>query len=141
VQYFADGTRFYDEFVVPRPVPEHVFTGELFVLIDGGCFSSTGHLSALLKYHGAGIFIGVETGGSFACNDASEGYTLKHTGLRIGLPRMTFRVATRGLAKGRGILPDHEIEPTIDDLISGRDVVREKAVSLIGTTERHGKNL
>jgi len=139
VQYFADGTLFYDEFVVPRPVPEHVFTGELFVLIDGGCFSSTGHLSALLKYHGAGTFIGIETGGSFACNDASEEYTLKHSGLKLGLPRMTFRVVAPGLTKGRGILPDHEIRPTIDDLINGRDVVREKAISLIGTTERRGE--
>jgi hypothetical protein len=130
VQYFADGTPFYDEFVVPRPVPENVFTGELFVLIDGGSFSSTGHLVALLKYHGAGTFIGTETGGSYACNDASEAHSLKHTGLQLGLPRMTFQVAAAGLTKGRGILPDHEIEATIDDLLAGGDPVLEKAIEL-----------
>jgi hypothetical protein len=108
----------------------NVFTGELFVLIDGGSFSSTGHLVALLKYHGAGTFIGTETGGSYACNDASEAHSLKHTGLQLGLPRMTFQVAAAGLTKGRGILPDHEIEATIDDLLAGGDPVLEKAIEL-----------
>jgi hypothetical protein len=129
--YFAPGTRHYDDLVRPLPVPANVFTGALYVLIDGWCFSSTGHLCALLKHHGVGVFIGEETGGSYACNDASSSHVLNHTGIELNLPNETFRVAVDGLTKGRGILPDIPVQPTISDLIDGRDVVMEQAEALI----------
>jgi len=132
VQYFASGTPFYNDLVVPIPVPQIVFTGELFVLTDGWCFSSTGHLCALLRCHHRGVFVGEETGGSTACNDASKMFELKHTGLRLNLPRRTFAVAATCLPLAGGIPPDHHVQPTIEDLIAGRDVVLEKAISLIG---------
>jgi hypothetical protein len=113
-------------------VAENLFTGKLFILIDGGCFSTTGHLCALLKYHEVGVFLGTETGGSYACNDASQGHRLKHSGIELNLPNFTFRVAAVGLPRGGGIAPDHVIQPTIFDLIEGRDVVLEAALRLIG---------
>lgn len=133
VRYFASGTRFYKDLVSPIPVPEHVFTGELFVLTDGWCFSSTGHMLSLLRCHGRGVFVGEESGGSSACNDASKGHTLKHTGLYLNLPRRTFATSARCLPYGRGIPPDIEVQPTIRDLIAGRDVVMEKVISLFAS--------
>ena len=42
VRYFAAGTPSYNDLVRPIPVPRDVFTGELFLLTNGWCFSSTG---------------------------------------------------------------------------------------------------
>jgi len=131
VRYFATGTPFYPDLVRPIPIPQHVFTGKLFVLTDGWCFSSTSHMLSLLHCHHRGVFIGEESGGSSACNDASKMHELKHTGLRLNLPQRTFATSARCLPNGQGIPPDIEVQPTIHDLIAGRDIVLEKAISLI----------
>jgi hypothetical protein len=131
IRYFAAGTRFYRDLVRPIPVPDHVFTGELIVLTDGWCFSSTGHLLSLLRCHHRGVLVGEESGGSSACNDASQMHVLKHTNLRLNLPRRTFATSARCLPYGCGIPPDIEILPTIHDLIAGRDIVLEQAISLV----------
>jgi C-terminal processing protease CtpA/Prc len=130
-QYFATGTPFYPDLVKPLPVPRHVFTGKLIVLIDGWCFSSTGHMLSLLRCHRRGIFVGEESGGSSACNDASQMHVLQHTRVRLNLPRRTFATSARCLPYGQGISPDIEVQPTIQDLIAGRDVVLERAISLV----------
>ena len=43
---------------------------------DGGGASTTGHLCSLLKYNKIGTFIGEETGGTYACNDAHWSFHL-----------------------------------------------------------------
>jgi hypothetical protein len=133
VRYFAAGTRFYDDLVRPIPVPDNVFTGKLFVLTDGWCFSSTGHMLSLLRCLGRGVFVGEESGGSTACNDASREHVLDHTGIRINLPRATFATSAKCLPWGRGIPPGVPVSPSIDDIVAGRDVVLEKAISLAGS--------
>jgi hypothetical protein len=131
LRYFAGGTPVYDDLVRPIPVQRHVFAGELYVLMDGWCFSSTGHMLSLLRCHRRGVFVGEESGGSTACNDASRMHTMKHTRLQLNLPRRTFATSARCLPYGRGIPPDIEVQPTIHDLIAGRDIVLEKAISMI----------
>jgi len=134
VPYFAADTPYYTDLVVAQPVPDSVFRGELFVLIDGETFSSSTHLSALLRHHGRGVFIGEETGGCYVCNDASQTHVLEHTKVRVNVPRMAFAVAVQGMELGRGIRPDVAITPKIDDLVAGRDVVLEAAMQRIGST-------
>jgi hypothetical protein len=56
---------------------------------------------------------------------------MKQTGVRLNVPRRTFATSARCLPYGRGVPPDIEVQPTIHDLIAGRDVVLEKAISLI----------
>jgi hypothetical protein len=130
-RYFATGWPSYNELFRSLPVPQNVFSGKLVVLTDGWCFSSTSHMLSLLRCHRRGVFVGEESGGSSVCNDASRMHVLKHTGLRLNLPRRTFATSARCLPDGRGIPPDVEVRPTIHDLIAGRDVVLEKAISLI----------
>ncbi|MFH2037673.1 MAG: S41 family peptidase [Candidatus Zixiibacteriota bacterium] len=129
--YFSYDTPFYDDLKKPIQLSEYRFDGDLYILINGFCFSTTGHLLSLLKYYNRGTIIGEESGGSYACNDASGEYYLSNTGIRINLPRRTFKTAVDGLTKGRGIIPDIKIKPTIADLINGRDPVMENAVELI----------
>jgi hypothetical protein len=130
VPYFARRYRQYKKFARPIPRADNSFEGKIVILIDGGCFSSTGHLCAVLKYHGIGTFVGAETGGTYTCNDASKSITLDNTRLQVNMPRMTFTAAVRGMERSRGILPDHPVELTVDDLIMGRDTVMDFALSL-----------
>jgi hypothetical protein len=128
--YFAEGTPLYGPLTRALPPAQNAFSGRLIVLTDGACFSSTGHLCSLLRFHGLGTFLGEETGGSWATTDSSADYPLRRTGMRLRSSNAVYRTAVSGLPPGRGIVPDEEVEPGIEDLIAGRDPVMERALSL-----------
>ena len=113
-----------------QPAENH-FEGSLYVLIDGGSFSSTGHLISLLKYQGAAVFIGEESGAHYVCTDSSRDRTLTHTGINFHYSTEAWAVAVEGLEPGRGIMPDHEIIPTLDDYLNDNDPALDFALSLV----------
>lgn len=115
------------------------FRGNLYVLLDGGCFSTTGHLLSLVKHHNLGTLIGEESGGSYWCNGCNEIYTLPNTRLRLQCTRCTYETAVTGFSRGKGIMPDIEIKPTVEDLLEGRDRVMLFTLDLIrGSANPHG---
>lgn len=128
--YFAEGLG-YNELKVPLAPYDNNFNGNLFVLIDGGCFSSTGHFCSLVQYLTDAVFIGEETGGSFSCNDNHMEMTLSNTRIRSVIARTTYSTAVTGYEKGRGIMPDHKVIPTLDDKINGFDRAMEYVLNLI----------
>ncbi len=129
--YFAESApNFYPGLKRPVPLAADRFGGRLLVLMNGGSFSSTGHLLALLRSQGVGTFVGEESGGSFACSDGSITLSLRHTGLRFRCSTMVWEVAAAGLEPGRGIMPDHPVRQTVEDALSGRDTVLEYAMGL-----------
>ncbi|MBN2227734.1 MAG: hypothetical protein JW763_10265 [candidate division Zixibacteria bacterium] len=131
-QYFADNSApFYADLKRELDPIAPVFGGKLLVLIDGGCFSTTGHLLSILKYHRRGVFIGEESGGSYACNGGYKDMTLANSGINVLLPRTVFRTAVSGFARGKGIAPDFPVTPTIDDSVDDRDVIMQTAITLI----------
>ena len=131
VTYFANRYPQYDKFARPIPLAKNHYEGNLLVLIDGGCSSSTGHLCGVLATHRIGTFVGSVTGATYECNDASKSITLDNTKIRINMPRMTFTAAAQGLPRTMGIQPDYAAEPGIEGLVSGRDSVRDFALGLI----------
>jgi hypothetical protein len=135
VPYFARVYPQYESFAKPIPRAAGAFGGKLYVLINGKCFSSTGHFCGLLKYHKIGIFIGTESGGTYECNDARQMFELRNTRLRLFVARMTFTAAVKDLPRFRGIIPDIAVEPNISDYLSGIDPVRESALLLITGNE------
>ncbi|MGD9347708.1 MAG: S41 family peptidase, partial [Candidatus Aminicenantes bacterium] len=128
--YFAKEYRRYERLASPISPAERAFQGKLLVLINGGCFSSTPHLCALLKYHKIGTFVGTETGATYTCNGATREVKLNHTGAIAVVSRRPYAVAVEGFPDDRGILPDQRVMPRIDDLIKGRDVQKEYALRL-----------
>lgn len=120
-------------FKYKRPVKPHEyrFTGHLYTLIDGACFSTTGHLLALLKHHNLGIFVGEESGGGFMCTDGSRETTMRHTKVRLYSSTMIFRAATVGQTEGRGVMPDYRVTPSLADYLSGTDAIMNKALEII----------
>ena len=136
ITYFAKLYGQYFSLALPLPQPENRFTGSLYTLTNGRCFSSTGHLCALMKYHNIGTFVGSETGGTYTCNDAVKITTLENSQLQAQIARATFRVEVQGMRRDRGIQPDHIVEPRIEDVINGTDTVKEYVLKLLATTPK-----
>lgn len=128
--YFAEEYGKYARLASPIAPAKKVFQGRLIVLINGGCFSSTPHLCALLKYHKIGTFVGTEAGATYTCNGAAQEIKLSHTGFIAVVNRRSYAAAVNGFPKDRGILPDHFVMPRIEDLVKGRDVQKEFALQL-----------
>lgn len=121
--YFIERYGKYSDLAEPIEPAENRFAGELFVLIDGSNFSTTGHFCSLLKYHGRSVFVGTETGGTYTCNAAVKVFPLENTGLRLKIATGSFAAAVKGLPKNRGIIPQYPIETSLEDWIDGRDAV------------------
>jgi len=99
------------------------FKGEIYVLINGGCFSATSILSSNLKGSKRALFVGQETGGAY--NGCVAGImpvrTLPNSKLSIRFGLLGIKAHHKSGVDGRGIFPDVEIIPTLVDLINGKD--------------------
>ena len=129
--YFAEPYGKYAELSKPIKQAENHFTGDLFILIDGSNFSTTGHFCSKVKYHDRGTFIGTETGGTYTCNAAVRVFPLKNTKIGLKIATGSFAAAVEGFPKDRGIIPEYPVKSKLDDLKSGKDTVMDYALNLI----------
>jgi hypothetical protein len=129
--YFSEPYGKYAELSEPIIKADNHFGGELYVLIDGGNFSTTGHFCSLLRYHGVGIFIGTESGSTYTCNAAVRVFPLKNTKIGLKIATGSFAAAVEGFPKDRGIIPDHNVKTHIEDLKAGKDLVLDFTLNLI----------
>lgn len=107
------------------------YSEKLFVLVNGYCFSGSGHLIALLKHQEIGTIIGEEIGSSYKCMDSSWYFELKNTKLLFRCATEIWNVEVEGFTEGVGILPDIYKVKTLKDFITDSDSVLEKAIELI----------
>ncbi|MCM4151009.1 hypothetical protein DHD05_05335 [Arenibacter sp. N53] len=113
---------------------ENRFTGEVFVLIDGACFSVTSEFSAVAHYLGRATFIGDETGGGYYGNNSGAFaiVTLPNSKIKLGIPLMAYYTAVQNYEFiDRGIMPHYQVQPTIMGILSGRDEVMERTMKII----------
>jgi len=116
--------------VVKQP-QEPVFTGKLYILVDGACASACEDFVAPFKDNHRATIVGESTMGSSGqpyYYDFGNG--------------MSFRISTKreyfpdGAAfEGIGVKPDVEVPLTLDDLKGGRDSAVLKAEELAGGTD------
>jgi len=119
-----DRVSWYEGYHVPiEPHRDLHFDGRLYVLIDHGSFSTTGHFLAHLRAGSDAVFVGQESGGGALCNDASEHLVLPHSRLRLRVATKTFVAGVDDGIVGGGVVPDIEVVPTIDDIVHHRDTV------------------
>jgi len=110
-----------------QPAPP-VFQGRVWVLIDGGTFSTAAEFCAVARSLGRATFVGEETGGTYEGN-ASGTFailTLPHTGVRVVIPLVRYELAVvPAVERGRGILPDYRLDgpPSLDDRVLISQVV------------------
>lgn len=111
------------------------YKGSIYVLIDGGSASSTSELCSIIHYNKRGVFIGEETGGGYYGNNSYWGNVLilPNTKIELEFYFMKIQSAVKGSKSpyGRGIFPDYEVIPTIDDYINNSDNVLNYTINLI----------
>lgn len=99
-----------------QPKPNH-FKGKVYVLINGGSFSASSVISSNLKSTKRAFFVGEETGGAYNGTVAAQMPLVQlpnsKVNLKIGLALVSANSKTD--IEGRGIFPDKEIIPTIED--------------------------
>ncbi|GGD26600.1 S41 family peptidase [Flavobacterium orientale] len=99
------------------------FDGEVYVLINGGSFSASCIIASNLQATGRAVFVGEETGGAFNGTVAGRMPVLKlpHSKLPLRLGLMDIRPVYKTEQEGRGIMPNVEIIPTVEQRIKGDD--------------------
>jgi hypothetical protein len=130
--YFEEHYGRYDTLANPIPQPKNSFKGNLYTLIDGNGFSTTGHFCGLLKYHKVGKFIGSELGSTYTCTGNATYPPLNNTGIMVGTARVRrYTTTVKNMDPKRGVIPDYPIFITQDDIIAGKDKVLDYAISLV----------
>jgi hypothetical protein len=116
------------------------YRGRVWVLQNGGSFSATGEFTSVLHHnYPDAVFVGEESGAGYYGNvsGASVRLTLPNTGVQVNLPLMKYSSAVEGYTPvDRGLIPNIEIEASIDDVLAGRDAVLEHALQRIGESGR-----
>lgn len=114
---------------------ENRFKGRPYILVDGGCLSTSGHVGSIIKENAFGMIIGEEMGSTYTCNDNSLLDSLNHTALRYSIPRTTFTTCVSGFPANKGVLPDVEILPNVNDIINNLDPEMEYVMKQIRLNE------
>jgi hypothetical protein len=107
------------------------FTGKVYILINGGSYSTTAEFLSQAHFHKRAVFIGEESAGGYYGNSSGSvpRVTLPNTKLAAGVPLLTYYMAVSGYKHpARGIIPDHPVEYSISELLSGTD--KELALAL-----------
>ena len=100
------------------------FAGKVFILINGGSFSTTSEFLSQAHFHKRATFIGEESGGGYYGNSSGPMpvVTLPHTKVQVRVPLITYHMAVSGYKDAsRGVIPDHPVHYTIDELLAGTD--------------------
>ncbi|MEM7199781.1 MAG: S41 family peptidase [Planctomycetota bacterium] len=119
----------------PADVP---FGGKLALLVDGRTFSTAADVATVVHHKQRAIFFGEEVGGGYDGNSSGVMHTetLAHSGIMVRIPLWMYTTANLGHERrGRGVPVDYELQPTIDDVIAGRDPVLAKAVAELRDSE------
>jgi C-terminal processing protease CtpA/Prc len=109
------------------------FKGKVYILINGGSFSTSGECTSIIHFHKKAIFVGEECGAGYYGNTSGiiPLLTLPKTKMQIRIPLAKYSMAVSGYDKFRGIIPKYQVSPTIDDLLKDRDTVMEFTLGLI----------
>jgi hypothetical protein len=108
------------------------FLGPLFVLLDGGTFSTSADVTALLREWKRATFVGEESAGTAEGNTSGLNalVVLPHSGLRLKVQMYGYRNAVSPSVAGRGTRPDVPVPQRVSDVLRGVDAPWERAMAL-----------
>lgn len=109
------------------------FRGKVFVLMNGGSFSTTTEFLTHMHARKRATFIGEEAGGGYYGNTAGfmPSVRLPNSKLEVTVPLVAYYLAVPGgKPVSRGVPPDHPVQHTIEDVIAGKDKDMELALRL-----------
>lgn len=129
--YFGNnGTEFNHNNNIITPFKNN-FKGSLFVLIDGEGNSSVGQLASIFKEKNRALFIGETLGSNQFATANQKRFQLTNTRISFTVARNIFITDVTEKNKSARIEPDYKIAETIDDFLSNRDIVLQKAFEII----------
>ncbi len=122
-----------DPLLGPQRPNKPTFTGTIYTLMDGRCFSTTAEFLTAVHAHHRATFIGEESAGGYYGNNSGDvpRITLPNTELGIYVPLVSYYMAVGGDHQheaARGVIPDFPVQYTIADLLTGTD--KEFALAL-----------
>ena len=120
-------SRFYE------PSNNYSFTGNVYVLVNEGTFSTAVYLAAHLKSQQVGTCIGTICGGAADGSSAGDftSFTLPNTKFTVNLPLLKIDYnATKTLQ----LTPDHLVQQSYTDFLAGEDSVLNFTEGLIKTS-------
>lgn len=113
------------------------FKGDIYILTDGGTYSTAALIAQYLHDFGNAIVIGEETGSRYEGFAAGNFHylSLPNSKIQIGIPNKWVKntLPNPFPKPNRGLMPDYPVVISIDDLLQKRDPVRAKALKLIQT--------
>jgi hypothetical protein len=130
--YFVNHPGIAEQAPARRP-----FLGKVFVLIDGGVFSTAADVCAVTRHLGRATFIGEETGGGYGGNNsgAFANVTLPRSKFQLRLPLYAYWNAVSGSGSNRrGTLPDYVAMTKVANLLGGVDEPLDLALKLATQT-------
>lgn len=106
-----------------KPKTKYHFNGNIYIIQGGYTFSAATMFASSLKGQSNVTIVGEETGGGYYGNSAMHLPTivLPNTKIKVGLPIYRL-VMDKKRPKGRGIMPDIEIQPSSDAIKKGIDL-------------------
>ena len=109
------------------------FAGKVYLLINGGCYSTCAEFVSTMQFHQKATFIGEEVGGGYYGD--TSGFTanvyLPHTKIVLVLPLVAYYLSVHGYAHAdQGVMPEYPVQSTIQDLLAGKDNEMTLALSL-----------
>ena len=110
-------------FALKRPKKNH-FTGKIYVLINGSSFSASSIISSKLKDKKRAFLVGEETGGANDGTVAGRYSTMKlpNSKLRLPIGLMLIQPNINFTETKKGVLPDHELIPTLAEILQKKDI-------------------
>lgn len=100
------------------------FSGKVYVLMDGGSFSTAAEVITQLHDHRRAEFIGEEAGGAYDGNNSGtiSPVTLPNTKIILFVPLMSYYLAVGGGEdNSRGVRPDYPVDYSISDYLANTD--------------------
>lgn len=107
------------------------FAGNVYVLIDGGTFSSAGSTVWCIKHYDMATIIGTETGGTGVHYGYPIFRKLPNTGLSYFVSHIKWYQVGADDFSCHGLYPDYKIDLSIDDILNKRDAALNFALELI----------
>lgn len=111
----------------------HHYDGKIYCITDGGTFSMSSYVAAILDEHTQASIVGTETGGGASGSQAalSYTYTMPLSGIRIFIPTHKVDHKVQVPVPNRGVMPDMPISTDITHFINGDDYVLRTLVDII----------
>ncbi|MEQ9405131.1 MAG: S41 family peptidase [Cyclobacteriaceae bacterium] len=108
-----------------QQVQDDNFQGTLYLLTDGWTFSTAADVVSVLDNANRSVIIGEETGGGRFGNTSGASTTLhlSNSKISINLPMWKYTTALdEKKDNGRGVIPDIQLTPTIEQILTKEDV-------------------